>query len=205
MIKQEKSMDKIIRTNLDNLWSEDRDSQNKAFFYMIEATDKPVDWAYEAWDTLVENLSHKDNHNRAIAAQMLSNLAKSDPKNRMLKDFDALLAVTKDEKFVTARHSLQSLWKVGAAGKKQQKILVEGLERRFKECITEKNCTLIRYDIIQSLRNLYDTVADEKVKEKALELIETEEDLKYRKKYASIWRSKQIALDERDTFKSGAA
>lgn len=185
-------MDKITKTNLDNLWSEDRDLQNKAFFYITEATDKPVDWAYDVWDEMVENLSHKDNHNRAIAAQILSNLAKSDPKNRMLKDFDALLAVTKDGKFVTARHCLQSLWKAGAAGKKQQKILVEGLERRFKECITEKNCTLIRYDIIQSLRNLYDAAAvkDEKIKEKALELIETEEDLKYRKKYASLWRSK---------------
>ena len=183
-------MNKITRTNLDNLWSEDRDLQNKAFFSILEATNKPVEWTYEVWDELVENLTHKDNHNRAIAAQVLCNLAKSDPRNRMLKDFDALLAVTKDERFVTARHCLQALWKVGAAGKKQQKILVDGLERRFWECITEKNCTLIRYDIIQSLRNLYDAVKDENVKEKALELIETEEDLKYRKKYASLWRKK---------------
>jgi hypothetical protein len=183
-------MNKITRTNVDNLWSEDRELQNKAFFYILEATDKPVDWAYEVWDEMVENLSHKDNHNRAIGAQILCNLAKSDPKNRILKDFDALLAVTKDERFVTARHCLQALWKVGAAGKKQQKTLVDGLERRFKECIKEKNGTLIRYDIIQSLRNLYDKVKDEKVREKALELIETEEDLKYRKKYASLWRDK---------------
>jgi hypothetical protein len=69
--------------------------QNKAFFYILEASDKPVGWAYEAWDDMVENLSHKDNHNRAIAAQILCNLAKSDPKNRMQKDFDKLLAVTK--------------------------------------------------------------------------------------------------------------
>ena len=137
---------------------------------------------------MVANLSHKDNHNRAIAAQILCNLAKSDPKNRILKDFDALLAVTKDERFVTARHCLQSLWKVGVAERNNRRILIEGLERRFKECITEKNCTLIRYDIIQSLRNVYDAVKDEKIKEKALELIETEEDLKYRKKYASLWR-----------------
>ena len=183
-------MDKITRTNLDNLWSEDREMQNKAFFHILEATDKPVDWAYNVWDAMVANLSHKDNHNRAIAAQVLCNLAKSDPKNRMLRDLDALLAVTKDERFVSARHCLQSIWKVGAAGKKQQKILVEGLELRFKECITEKNCTLIRYDIIQGLRKLYDEVRDEKVREKALELIETEEDFKYRKKYASVWRSK---------------
>jgi len=178
-----------LRTNLDNLWSADRQLQNEAFFHVLELTETPVNWAYEAWDELVENLSHKDNHNRAIAAQVLCNLAKSDPQNRMLKDFGALLAVTKDERFVTARHCMQALWKVGAAGKKQQKLLVEGLEHRFDECIAEKNCTLIRYDIIQSLRNLYDAVQDEGIRAKALEWIGREEDLKYRKKYASLWRN----------------
>ncbi len=183
-------MDKTTRMNLDNLRSEDRELQNNAFIDILEATEKPVDWAYEEWDELVKDLRHKDNHVRAIAAQVLCNLAKSDPENRMLKDFPALLAVTKDERFVTARHCMQSLWKVGAAGKKQQKKLVDGLENRFNECITEKNCTLIRYDIIQSLRNLYDTVEDEKIKKKAMELIETEEDLKYRKKYANLWKAR---------------
>lgn len=181
-------MDKTIQTQLDNLWTNDRALQNKAYYYVLEATDKPVDWAHEVWDELLANLSHKDNHNRAIAAQVLSNLAKSDPKNRMLKDFDKLLTVTKDERFVTARHCLQSLWKVGVAGKKQQKVYMDGLERRFRECITEKNCTLIRYDILQSFRNVYDELKDEKIKAKALELIDTENDLKYRKKYATLWR-----------------
>ncbi len=183
-------MDKLARTHLDNLWSEDRALQNEAFLYILKATDKPVNWAYEAWDELLANLTHKDNHNRAIAAQVLCNLAKSDPKSRILKDFDRLLAVTKDERFVTARHCMQALWKVGVAGKKQQQMLVDGLERRFKECITEKNCTLIRYDILQSLRNVYDMAKDERIRVKALELIETEEDLKYRKKYAGLWRGK---------------
>src|SRR5687768_3743208 len=101
LLTKERSMDKITRTNVDNLWSKDRELQNKAFFYILEATDKPVDWAYEVWDEMVENLSHKDNHNRAISAQILCNLAKSDPKNRMQKDFEKLLVVTKDERFVT--------------------------------------------------------------------------------------------------------
>jgi hypothetical protein len=83
---------------------------------------------------------------------------------------------------------MQALWKVGAAGKQQQELLVDGLERRFDECLAEKNCTLIRYDIIQSLANLYDAVHDEGVRAKALEWIEREADLKYRKKYASLWR-----------------
>jgi len=183
-------MDKPTRTHFDNLWSEDRQLQNDAYTYILKATDKPVNWAYEAWDELLTQLTHKDNHNRAIAAQILCNLAKSDPTERILKDFGKLLNVTKDERFVTARHCMQSLWKVGVAGKKQQKKYMEGLEDRFKECIAEKNCTMIRYDILQSMRNVYDAqaVKDEKIKTKALELIETEEDLKYRKKYSTLWK-----------------
>ena len=179
-------MDTIIRTNLENLRSEDREVQYQAFCAVLEVTDQPVNWAYEVWDEMVATLHHKDNHQRAIAAQVLCNLAKSDPEKRMLKDFDALLAVTKDHRFVTARHCMQSIWKVGVAGKQQQQKLVDGLAGRFQECITEKNCTLIRYDIIQGLKKLYDEVKDEKIKEKALELIETEEDIKYRKEYASL-------------------
>lgn len=181
-------MDKTTQTQLANLWSEDRSLQTKAFFYIQTATDKPVDWAYTVWDELVENLHHPDNHNRAIAAQILCNLAKSDPDARILKGFAALLAVTRDERFVTARHCLQALWKVGAAGEKQKKKLVAGLEQRFRECLTEKNCTLIRYDIIQDLRQLYEVTGDERVKAKALALTETEEDVKYRRKYARVWR-----------------
>jgi hypothetical protein len=181
-------MDKLTRTHLDNIRSKDKELQNKAYFYILNVTEKPVDWAYDVWDEMVAGLSHPDNHVRAIAAQILCNFAGSDPKERILKDFDKLLEVTRDERFVTARHCMQSLWKVGAAGRKQQKIYMEGLEHRFEECITEKNCTLIRYDILQSMRKVYDAVKDEKIKARALELIETEEDIKYRKKYAALWK-----------------
>lgn len=190
-------MDQRTRTQLDHLHSDDRELQNRALSHILEVTEKPVDWAYEAWDELLAMLTDKDNHERAIGAQVLCNLAaRSDPKERMLKDFPALLAVTKDERFVTARHTLQALWKVGLAGKKQAKMVMDGLGSRFKECITEKNCTLIRYDIIQDLRNLHDEVKDERIREKALELIETEEDLKYRKKYAGVWKSRKHLIGE---------
>ena len=181
-------MDSETRKHLDNLFSEEREIQNQAFFSILQATEKPVDWAYEAWDQLVKGLSHKDNHVRAISAQILCNLAKSDPQNRMKKDFSALMEVTKDERFVTARHCLQSIWRVGVSDKKMQKIVVNALADRFKNCAAEKNCTLIRYDIIQDFRNLFDEIKDEKIREKALALIETEEDAKYKKKYAGVWK-----------------
>jgi hypothetical protein len=181
-------MDRIIRENLDNLYREDGITQFTAFKFILEATKQPVDWAYEVWDELVAGFTHQDNHVRAITAQVICNLAKSDPQNRMLKDFGKLLAVTRDPRFVTARHCMQSLWKVGIAGKPQREVLVQGLEVRFKECVTEKNTALIRYDILQCLRNVYDVVKDETLRQKALAWMEMEEDPKYKKKYASLWK-----------------
>lgn len=181
-------MDKTIRTHLDNIRSEDGQLQNQAYYFLMEQTEKPVDWAYEAWDELVEALTHKDNHVRAISSQLLANLGKSDPKGRMFKDFDKLLKVTRDERFVTARHCLQNIWKVGLGGKNAQKLVVKGLERRYHECVSEKNGRLIRYDILVSMRNLYDATTSSEIKDKALELIELEKDAKYRKKYASVWK-----------------
>jgi RNase P protein component len=68
--------------------------------------------------------------------------------------------------------------------------LLDGLTGRFRECAAEKNCTLIRCDIIVVLRKVYDEAHDEKIRETAEELIATEKDLKYRKKYATAWRKK---------------
>jgi hypothetical protein len=181
-------MNKIIRTHLDNIRSDDGQLQNKAYYFLMEETEKPVDWAYEAWDEVVDGLTHKDNHVRAIASQVLANLGKSDPKGRMFKDFDKLLNVTRDEKFVTARHCMQNIWKVGLGGKKAQQLVVDGLEKRFHECVKEKNSTMIRYDIQVALHNLYSATSSREIKEKALELIELEEDGKYKKKYFTVWK-----------------
>ncbi|MCW5875671.1 MAG: hypothetical protein KIS85_02200 [Anaerolineales bacterium] len=170
------------------LWSEDRELQNAAFSRFIEDSNLPVDWAYQVWDEVVANLSHADNHNRAIAAQLLCNLAKSDPDKRIIKDFEGLLNVSRDERFVTARHCLQALWKIGVAGEEQQALLLEGLEQRYTLCSAEKNWSLIRFDIITSLRNVYDVTGDEAVMAKAQELIEMEEDAKYKKKYSGVWK-----------------
>lgn len=181
-------MNKTIRTHLDNIFSEDGQTQFQAYDYLMKATEKPVDWAYEAWDKIVDGLTHKDNHVRAITGQLLSSLAKSDPKGRIFKDFDKLLNVTKDERFVTARHTMQNLWKVGVASKKHQAMYLDGMSRRFKECVKEKNASLIRYDILISMRNVYNEVKDESIREKALMLIASEKDVKNKKKCAGVWK-----------------
>jgi hypothetical protein len=181
-------MDSEIRTHFENLNGIDNEKQYQSYLILLPATEKKVDWAYEVWDELVAKLKHKDNHLRTITVQLLCNLAISDPENRILRDFDALLAVTRDKRFVTARHSLQALWKIGLAGEKQKALVLAGLKQRFAECAQEKNGTLLRYDIIVGLRQLFDFTNDATIKDLALQLIELEQDRKYRKKYAGAWK-----------------
>ncbi|MDV2582044.1 hypothetical protein [Alkalibacillus haloalkaliphilus] len=181
-------MDHITKSCFKNLESRDKNLQYEAFQNIIHATNERVDWAYEVWDQLLDWLTDSDHHRRARAGQFLSALAISDPEKRILHDFPALWEVTKDSKFVTARHTLQSIWKVGLAGQEQREMVLSYMIDRFKNGIDEKNYTLIRYDLIVGLKKLYDEMKNEQIKEIAMELIEYEEDSKYRKKYMSAWK-----------------
>ena len=181
-------MDNIMKSHFENLEAKDKHVQYEAFLSIIAATEAEVDWAYDVWDQLVEWLTDTDNHRRARAGQFLAALAISDPEARMLNDFPALWEVTYDPKFVTARHTLQSIWKVGLAGQAQKEMVLNQIADRFQNGADEKHYTLIRFDMIQGLKNLYDRIRDESIKQKAMDLIEVEEDAKYRKKYMSVWK-----------------
>lgn len=180
-------MDKEVKEAFMKSKSKNKQESYEAYLYILQATEKQVDWAYEVWDDLLDGLTDKDNHQRSRAAQYLANLAQSDPENRMLTDLPRLWEVTKDEKFVTARHSLQSFWKVGLGGAEQRDKVMEYMVDRFKTT-DEKNYTLIRFDILQNMKHLYDELGDEAIKQTAMELIDTVEDDKYEKKYKSVWR-----------------
>ena len=166
----------------------ERHSASAAYIALLKITEDPVDWAEEAWNRLVGMLTDKDNLTRTIVAQLLCNLAKSAPE-RMSADLDKVIDVGHDERFVTARHTLMALWKIGVIDTLRP-LLLDRLERRFRNAINEKNCTLIRYDLMVDLEKLFATTGDGKVRELALSLIDAEGDEKYRKKYWTVWRGK---------------
>jgi hypothetical protein len=168
--------------------SPDRNVAYQALVVLFEATENPVPWAYQVWDRLLSDLTHRAGDKRAFAAQMLARLAISDPDGRMLQDFPKVAAVTKDEKTVTARHALQSLWRVGVAGPKQKAMVLEALEQRFQECAQEKNGTLIRTDVLAALGRLSMATGDEKIEAGVNALIDAEPDEKQRKKQRAAWR-----------------
>lgn len=182
------AMNDLLQQHIRNLRGKDRKQQGASFQELMKLTDEPVDWAYEIWDDLVDLLATGNNRARSIAAQVLCNLAKSDPDGRMKKDLPKLFQTTKDEKFVTARHSLLALWRVGIVDPDLTKRTLAGLEKRYRECDEEKNATLIRYDICCVLRKIHDRIGDSGIPQRAKKLIDLETDPKYRKKYLGEWK-----------------
>jgi hypothetical protein len=177
-----------IRHAVAAISSNDKEAQGAAFQLLMRETERPIPWAGDVWDDLIAALGHRDNRTRAIAGQVLCNLAMSDTGARLKRDIDKIYAATLDERFVTARHVLLALWKTGVCDAKVRGALVKRLAERFETCLEEKNGTLIRYDILCTLRSLYDATGDQHVKDAALALIPLEADAKYRKKYAGAWR-----------------
>lgn len=174
---------------VDEAASSDRSAQGRAYEALVAATSSTVPWAYDIWPHIVEGLGSRDNRLRSICAQILANLAAhSDPEDRILGDLDRLAAVMADERFVTARHTTQTLWKVGLGGEKQRTATVAALSRRFRACADEKNAGPIRTDIITALAELDLACPDAGIEQSARDLIAEEPDDTSRRKQASAWK-----------------
>ena len=182
-------MEKEILQLFSNLTEHDRDIQYKSFEELMKIVKKPVDWTYSVWEQLIKALTYKNAHVRAQSAQILCALAaKSDPEERVLEDFMKIWAITYDEKTVTARHSLQSIWRIGLAGQVQRDLVVSHLAKRFHTCVEEKHPSLIRYDIIVSFKKFFDETGEVELLNIAKDLIDNEQDPEYQKKYKTALR-----------------
>ena len=181
-------MTRRAQAKVEQLNSADKMEQHEAFLWLLQATENPVNWAYEVWDRLVHKLSEPSNRQRAIGAQVLCNLAKSDPEKRIVGAFPTLLDVTRDKRPSTARHSLRAIWKVGLAGPEQLQLVLDGYEARFRECVAGENTSLVRNDILRGMKTLQERCGDPSIERLAKRLIQVEADRKQRKKFLLLWR-----------------
>jgi hypothetical protein len=182
------NMNEHIQSLFADRASNDREVAYEAICGLFATAEEPVDWAYDVWDQLLSELEHGAGNRRAFAAQMLARLAISDPEGRMLEDFPRVAAVMRDSKTVTARHTLQSIWRVGLAGPTQRAMVVDALSARFGECAEGKHESLVRTDVVTALGKLMKATGDDAVERSALSLIEAEPDGKRRKGQAAAWR-----------------
>ncbi len=179
-------MNKEVKDYIDNLSSIDDTIRYAALQAILKMTDDKVDWVYDVWNDLLVKLDDENSYQRSIGILVLCNLAKSDYEHRMERCIQHLLAHTRDEKFITSRQCIQNIWKVAASNNCAREVILNHLVEQFAECAGENHYNLIRLDIIQSIRHLYDYEQDNSLLVKAKEMANSEKEEKYRKKYNAI-------------------
>lgn len=193
---EQEPLPEMVGQAIRSLAASDRDAHGAAYDLLSRATAEQVGWADQAWRELKPLLRSKDNRVRSIAGQIMCNVARSASASLVKDDLDELVVITHDERFVTARHVLQGLWKVGRGDIDLRHRLLDRLHRRFLAAGSEKNGTLVRYDIFCALRALFDATGDEAVIAVATTLAAAEQDGKYRKKYLGAWRGIDLMTSE---------
>lgn len=179
-------MDKFVRESLDNLSSTNDKMRLDALQTILKITEEKVDWVYDVWNDLVSRLENENSYQRSIGIMVLCNLAKSDSENRIEVILDRILAHTRDEKFITSRQCILSVWKLAVTGSQTKAMVLAHLEKQFEDCKEDKHYNLIRLDIIQSMLLLYDNKKDDGILSRAKELVKKESEDKYRKKYEAL-------------------
>ncbi len=152
-----------VKQLFDNLASSDDKIRMAAFQEVMKITENKVNWIYDVWDDLVNRLNNPNSYQRSIAIMVLCNLAKSDWQNRMEGSLDGILAHTGDEKFITSRQCIQSVWKIALTNNSAKGVILDHLVKQFEECTAEKHYNLIRQDIIGSMRMISDHTGDEEL------------------------------------------
>lgn len=186
-------MEPAIKHLFDKLGSADDKVRMEAFDTVLAMTGQKVDWVYEVWDDLLAKLDHENSYQRTIAVKVLCHLAKSDHEHRLNRSIDRILAHTKDEKFITSRQALQSIWQIAIDHPSLRETILQHLENCYRECITEKHYNLLRQDALQSMLKISRAEKDDALLEKIKQLIAEESDAKHRKLYATLIRYKKVS------------
>jgi len=177
-----------VREAIERLASGDRASHGEDYQVLMKSVEQSKGWADRAWQQIRPLLEHSDNRVRSIAGQALCGLAANASRKLVAQDTAAVIAVTRDERFVTARHVLLATWKLGLVDAKNRMRLLALLSERFEGSFKEKSGALVRTDIVAILRRLSDATGDAAVRSGAELLITTDRAPGRRQKLEQAWR-----------------
>jgi hypothetical protein len=175
-------MNKGIDILFHDLESKEDDVRFTAFTTLIKITDEKVEWFDERYIDLVNKLDNENSYQRSIGIMLLCNLAKSDSTDTFENLLPKIKKHISDEKFITSRQCIQNIWKIAICKEREKTNIVTALTEYFVKCKTINHSNLLRQDIIGALINISNYYKDETLSKKVDKLIESEEDLKNKKK-----------------------
>jgi len=179
---------------MERLKSARDDERYSALTELLAITEEKVPWFAEYREGLAAKLADANSYQRSIGAMLLANLAKSEgKKGEFGKLLPALMGLVDDEKFITERQYLQSVWKVALVDPAYEKRIVAQLKSEFAACAAKKHANLLRLDIVAGLAKIMAGTGKAGMRREIEALIATEEGEKERKNTQPPWRRRRAS------------
>jgi hypothetical protein len=176
-------MSNTLDTQFADLASKDDKVRYAAFKSLLAETESKVSWFADRFAYLAAKLESDNSYQRSIGIMLLCNLAKSDTEGLLGKVLPDILSHMHDEKFITSRQCIQSVWKIAVAQPLLSGEVISALKKIFHASEGENHYSLIRRDILQSMQHINESTPDLSLEPDILALITSEQDAKYQKAY----------------------
>lgn len=171
---------KLIDDLFIDISSKDDVIRYSALQTLLKLTENKVEWVYDQWYELSDNLESDNSYQRSIGFMLLANLSKSDFDNRMGEIVKKLIQLFDDEKFLTSRQCIQNVWKIAICNTSYKHLVINELRKTYYENVhINRHGNLIKQDVIFSLNKIYQSDNDNNIWLIINELIDAESDAKF--------------------------
>ena len=123
-------------------------------FLLLQAHSKETSLVYNHWNELVDKLKSDNSYQRSIGAMLLSENVKWDSECKLSESIDTYLDCCADQKFITARQSIQGITKILNATQAYDKKIEQRLANLPLGKYKENQQKILAKDIAQALNVL---------------------------------------------------
>jgi hypothetical protein len=140
--------------------AEKDDAIRYSAFLLLQANSREFPYTYEHWSVLEGKLESDNSYQRSLGVMLIAENVKWDKNGKFEKTISKYLNCCTDEKFITARQTIQGLANILEATNKYDKKILQALSQLPISQYKENQQRLLKKDITSIL---------EKLQEKALE------------------------------------
>jgi hypothetical protein len=134
--------------------SEKDDKLRYNAFLLLQSYSKDSNTVYQHWDKLEEKLDSDNSYQRSLGVMLLAENIRWDVEGKFAGVIGKFLACCSDEKFITARQTIQALGQVIKATDKYNSAIAAGLAGLDFSKYKENQQSLLRRDVASIQKQL---------------------------------------------------
>lgn len=127
--------------------SEKDDKLRYNAFLLLQAHSKSSNMVYQHWNKLAEKLDSDNSYQRSLGIMLLAENVRWDTEGKFAGVIGKYFACCNDEKFITARQTIQALAEVAKATSKYNKTIADGLAGLDFSKYKENQQSLLKRDV----------------------------------------------------------